>query len=213
MASVPLTEEQVSDGLVILNFEKVGLSDDQFIELCSDNRDFQFELTAQKELLIMTPPGPRTGRRNVGITTNLENWARQDGTGITFANGTLFEFPNGAKRGPDASWVRREKWDNLTDELQEEKIPPLCPDFVVELMSPSDRRPDRFRMLQAKMDEYMANGVRLGWLIDPFQKIVYVYRPGQAVERLQNPSTLHGDPILPGFVFQTSEFWQESSAR
>ena len=212
MASVPFTEEQVSDGLVVLNFEKVGLSDDQFIELCSDNRDFQFELTAQKELVIMTPPGGKTGRRNEEITIGLGNWARQDGTGITFANGTLFHLPNGAKRGPDASWVRLEKWNSLTDE-QQEKIPPFCPDFVVELMSPSDRRPARFRMVQATMDEYIANGAQLGWLIDPFQKIVNVYRPGQAVERLQNPGTLYGDPVLPGSVFQTTELWQESSAR
>jgi Uma2 family endonuclease len=212
MASVPLTEEQVSDDLVILNFEKVGISDDQLIDLCSDNRDFDFELTAQKELLIMTPPGPKTGLRNVAITTDLENWARQDGTGLTFATNTLLHLANGAKRGPDGSWVRLEKWNSLTDE-QQEKIPPLCPDFVVELMSPSDRRPYRFRMVQAKMDEYIANGVQLGWLIDPFQKTVYVYRPGQAVERLENPSTLYGDPVLPGFVFQTTEIWQDSSAR
>jgi Uma2 family endonuclease len=213
MASVPLTEEQVSDDLVILNFEKVGISDDQFIELCSDNRYFQFELTAQKELLIMTPPGPKTGRRNESIMNSLGNFARQDQTGVTFANGTLFQFPNGAKRGPDAAWVRREKWESLTEELQEEKIPLLCPDFVVELMSPSDRGPYRFKMLQPKMEEYIDNGVQLGWLIDPFQKIVYVYRPGQAVERLENPSTLYGDPVLPGFVFQTTEVWQDSSAR
>ena len=157
----------------------------------------------------MTPPGPKTGRRNVGITTNLEIWARKDGTGITFANGTLFHLPNGARRGPDASWVRREKWDSLTDE-QQEKIAPFCPDFVVELMSPSDRRPFRFRMLQAKMDEYMANGAQLGWLIDPFQKQVYVYRRGQAVECLQNPNTLYGDPVLPGFVFEATEVWQSA---
>jgi Uma2 family endonuclease len=207
MASVPLTEEQVTEDLVVLNLEKVGLSDDQFIELCSDNRDFHLELTAQKELLIMTLPGPKTGRRNQTISTDLENWARQDGTGVTFAPSTLFRLPNGAMRAPDASWIRREQWDALTDE-QQEKVPTLCPDFVVELMSPSDRRPVRFRMLQTKMDEYIANGAQLGWLIDPFEKNVYVYRPAKPVECLKNPAALYGDPILPGFVFQITELWQ-----
>jgi len=208
MASVPLTEEQVAEDLVVLNLEKVGLSDDQFFELCSDNRDFHLELTAQKELLIMSPPGGKTGRRNEAITTDLAIWARQDGTGVTFTTGTLFHLPNGAKRAPDGSWVRREKWVALTDE-QQEKIPRLCPDFVVELMSPSDRRPVRFRMVQAKMDEYIANGAQLGWLIDPFQKSVYIYRPGKPVECLKNPATIDGDPILPGFVFQITEVWQQ----
>ena len=207
MASIPLTEEQVAEDLVILNLEKVGLSDDQFVELCSDNRDFQFELTAQKELLIMTPPGPKTGRRNEAITVSLGIWARQNGTGVTFSVGTLFHLPNGAKRGPDASWVRREKWDALSDEEQE-KLLVLIPDFVVELMSPSDKRPVRFKLLQAKMEEYIANGVQLGWLIDPFQKSVYIYRPGQPVEYLSNPTALHGDPVLPGFAFHVDELWQ-----
>ena len=208
MASVPLTEEQVTEELVVLNLEKVGLSDDQFIELCSDNRDLHLELTAQKELLIMPLPGAKTGRRNEIISTNLAIWAKQNGTGVTFAPSTPFHLPNGAKRAPDASWVRLETWDAFTDE-QQEKIPPLCPDFVVELMSPSDRRPVRFRMLREKMDEYIANGAQLGWLIDPFEKNVYIYRPGKAVECLKNPATLYGDPILPGFVFQITEVWQQ----
>jgi len=207
MASVPLTEEQITEDLVVLNFEKVGLSDEQFFDLCGDNRDFQFELTAQKELLIITPPGPHTGRRNEMITFSLGIWSRQNGTGVIFDNGTLFRLPNGAKRGPDASWVRNEKWNALTRDEQENKIPLLCPDFVAELMSPSDRKPYRFRMLQAKMDEYIANGVQLGWLIDPFQMKAFVYRPGQPVECLINPVTLDGDPVLPGFVFQISEVW------
>ena len=206
MASVPLIEEQVAEDFVVLNLEKVGITDEQFVELCADNRELHLELTAQKELVIMPLPGGKTGRRNESITTSLANWARQDGTGVTFATSTPFHFSNGANRAPDASWVRREKWDALTDE-QQEKLPLLCPDFLVELMSPSDRRPVRFRMLQAKMEEYIANGVRLGWLIDPFEKKVYVYRPGKPVECLQNPDTLYGDPVLPGFVYQTTELW------
>jgi Uma2 family endonuclease len=138
MASVHLIEEQVADGLLILSFEKVGLSDDQFIELCADNRELHLEFTAQKELVIMTLPGPKTGRRNLKLSTDLEIWARQDGSGVAFSPLTLFKLPNGAKRAPDASWVKLERWESLTDE-QQEKIPLLCPDFVAELMSPSDK--------------------------------------------------------------------------
>jgi Uma2 family endonuclease len=202
----PLTEEQVADDFFVLNLANVGLTDDQFIELCADNGELHLELTAQKELIIMTLPPPRTGRRHQIICTNLENWARQNGTGLTFGTGTLFGLQNGAKRAPDASWLRREKWDLLTDEEQE-KLPVLCPDFVVELMSRSDRRPVRFRMLQAKMTEYMENGTQLGWLIDPYKKRVYIYRPGQDVECLENPTTIQGDPVLPGFVFDVTAVW------
>ena len=207
MTSVPLTEQQVADDWVVLNLENVALSDEQFIELCADNGELMFELTAQKELVIMTPPGPKTGRRNTVLCTDLEIWARQDGTGITFVPYTIFTHPNGAKRGPDASWVKRERWDAISS-AEQEKLPTLCPDFVAELMSPSDRRPVRFRMLQAKMEEYIANGARLAWMIDPFKKNVYIYRPGQPVEFLENPATLYGDPVLPGFVFNINDLWQ-----
>ena len=206
MARVPLTEQSVAEDWLILNLENVAFSDEQFIELCADNRELCFELTAQKELVIMTPPGPKTGRRHATICTDLEIWSRANGTGITFATDTIFTLPNGAKRGPDASWLRREAWDALTSEEQE-KLPVLCPDFVVEVVSRSDRRPVRFRMLQAKMDEYIANGVRLAWLIDPYKKNVHIYCSGMPVELLNNPATLYGDPVLPGFVFQVSEMW------
>ena len=204
MARVPLTEEQVTDDTVILNVEKVGLSDEQFLELCDDNRDFLFELTAQKELVILTPPGGKTGRRNTRLCYRLESWSEKDGTGITFAPDTIFALPNGAKRGPDASWVRLERWNALSDE-QQEGAPPLCPEFVMELVSKSQK--SRLKMLQAKMAEYIANGAQLGWLIDPFKKNVSIYRPGEPVQCLDNPATIHGDPVLPGFVFPLSEIW------
>jgi Uma2 family endonuclease len=207
MTTIPFTDQEVAGDCLVLNLQNVGFSDEQFVELCRDNDELLFELTARKELVIMTPPGPETGIKNQVISMRLGIWAEKDGTGVTFSANTLFTLPNGAKRGPDACWVRREKWNALTKEEQEEKIPVLRLDFVVELMSPSDRRPYRFRMVQAKMAEYIENGVQLGWLIDPFQKKVYVYRPGQAVECLENPSTLSGDPILPGFVFQITELW------
>jgi Uma2 family endonuclease len=208
MARVPLIEKEITDDCLTLNIEKLGLSDKQFIELCSDNRELHFELSAQQELIIMTLPGAKTGRRNLTICTDLENWARQDGTGITFSPFTPFRLPNGAIRAPDASWLKRERWDALTDE-QQEKLPPLCPDFVLELISSSDRRPFRFKMLQAKMAEYIENGAQLGWLIDPFQKNVYIYRPGEAVEFLERPAALAGNPVLPGFVFETSKIWEQ----
>jgi Uma2 family endonuclease len=208
MASVPLTEQEVAADWLVLNFENVGFSDEQFVALCADNRELHLELTAQKELVIMTLPGGKTGRRNDIICRRLGNWAESDGTGITFSPFTPFVLPNGARRVPDASWLRCEKWDTLTDE-QKEGLPPLCPDFVVELMSPSDRRPVRFRMLQAKMAEYVENGAQLGWLIDPFQKKVYIYRPGEAVQCLESPTTLYGDPVLPGFAFQITDVWQQ----
>src|SRR5436309_12767968 len=158
MARGPLTEEEVIADSLVLNLETVGLSDEQFFQLCLDNRELHLELTAQKELVIMTLPGGKTGRRNTIICNYLENWARQDGTGITFVPLTLFVLPNGAMRAPDASWLRQERWDALTDK-QQESAPPLCPDFVVELTSKSDRR--RLKKLQAKMTEYMDNGAQL----------------------------------------------------
>ena len=154
----------------------------------------------------MTPPGPKTGRRNTTLCTDLEIWSRQNGTGITFAPNTIFLLPNGAKRGPDASWVKLQHWEALTDE-QQEKTAPLCPDFAVELMSPSDKRPVRFRMVQAKMAEYIANGAQLGWLIDPHEKKVYIYRPHADVCCLENPMTVSGEPLLPGFIFNVQRLW------
>src|SRR5947207_4258970 len=162
MASVPLTEQPIAADFVLLNFEKVGLSDEQFVELCSDNRDFHLEFTAQKELVIVTLPGGKTGRRSAIICRRLGNWAEKDGTGVTFGPLTLFALPNGARRAPDASWLKNQRWEALTDE-QQEKLTPVCPDFVLELMSPSDRRPARFKMLQSKMAEYIENGAQLGW--------------------------------------------------
>src|SRR2546427_1758031 len=208
MMSVPLTEQDVSPDWLVLSLQEVRLSDGQFVALCADNRELHLELTAQKELVIMTLPGGKTGRRNDIISRYLANWADKNKSGIMFAPLTLFELPNAAKRAPNASWLRRKRWDALTDE-QKESIPPLCPDFVVELMSPSDRGPVRFRMAQSKMGEYIENGAQLGWLIDPFEKKVYVYRPRKRVQCLESPATLYGDPILSGFVFPISEVWQQ----
>ena len=202
MARVPLTEEQVAAKPLVLNVKNVGLSQEQFFHLCRDNRELRMELSAQKELTIMTLPGGRTSHRNVIITTELTIWARKEGTGLTFDCACLFILPNGANRGPDAAWVRRDRWDALTAEQQEDGVP-LCPDFVIELMSISDR----LNTVKEEMDEYISNGVRLGWLIDPYEKQVHIYRAGQPVQLLDNPATISGDPVLAGFVLNLAEIW------
>ena len=202
MAWVPSTEEQAAANAVVLNLQNSGISQAQFFRLCRDNPGLRMELSAQKELIIMPLPGARTSWRNAIITTELTNWARKNGTGLTFDCACLFILPNGANRAPDAAWVRRKRWDALTPERQENGAP-LCPDFVIELMSISDR----LEVVKEKMDEYIANGARLGWLIDPYQKQVYVYRSRKPVQRVENPVTISGDPVLPGFLFNVAEIW------
>ena len=202
MATTHSTLEQNTSHFLMLNVQSVDLTDEQFYRLCSDNRDLRFELTAQRELLIMSPTGSKTGWRNGKITQHLFNWTELDGTGVGFDSSAGFTLPNGAKRSPDASWVRREVWDALTDEEQDE-FAPICPDFAVELRSPTDSLED----LHEKMREYIANGTRLGWLFDPKNKRVDIYRPNQSVELLENPSSISGDPVLPGFLFDPSEIW------
>ena len=185
-----------------LNVHDTHLTEEQFVLLCQENPDLRIELTAQGELVLMPPTGMETGRCNNRIAYRVTAWSDMDGSGVVFDSSTLFTLGNGAKRSPDVSWVRRERWDALS-EAQRRGFGPLCPDFVVELRSPSDRLAD----LQEKMQEYIANGARLGWLIDPQDKRVYVYRPGQSVEMLDDPPTVSGDPVLPGFVLSVRELW------
>ena len=200
MARVPPVKEQVVPSKLVLNVENVGLTEEQFFRLCSDNRDLFMELTAQKELIIMAPEGLNSSERGTILTTDLTIWARKDGTGIAYGPAAGYKLPNGAIRGPDASWVRRDRLAAFTKE-ELEKFGHLCPDFAAEVMSPSNTLTE----LQEKMSEYIANGARLGWLIDPYDARVYVYRPGHPVECLENPGTISGDPVLPGFVFEVSE--------
>ncbi|MBW4642170.1 MAG: Uma2 family endonuclease [Goleter apudmare HA4340-LM2] len=174
---------------------KIDLSDEQFFQMCQKNRNYRFERTASGEILIMAPSGSETGRRNVKITTQLEIWNSQSSLGEVFDSSTGFKLPNGAERSPDASWVKAEKWNALTPEEQE-RFAPICPDFVVELRSPSDSLKD----LQEKMQEYIANGAQLGWLIDRKNKRVEIYRPGKDVEVLDNPVSLSGENVLPEFT-------------
>jgi len=178
----------------------IELTDEQFFQLCQDNRDFRFERTASGELIIMPPTGSDTGRRNIKITAQLEVWSSQNNLGVAFDSSSGFKLPNGADRSPDASWVKRERWDALTPE-QQERFAPLCPDFVVELRSPSDS----LEKVRQKMREYIDNGARLGWLINPKNQQVEIYRQNQDVEMLKSPATLSGEDVLPGFVLELKQ--------
>ncbi|BAY62076.1 hypothetical protein NIES22_21430 [Calothrix brevissima NIES-22] len=178
------------------------LTDEQFFQLCQANRDLRFERAATGELIIMPPTGGETGNKNARITQKLMNWTDADGTGIAFDSSTCFKLPNGADRSPDASWVKFEKWNTLTQE-QKEKFPPISPDFVIELLSPSDS----LKPAQEKMREYIDNGVHLGLLINRKSRQVEIYRQGQDVEALDSPATLSGEDVLPGFILNLAVIW------
>jgi Uma2 family endonuclease len=187
---------------ITIDVHSVGLTDEQFYKLCQDNRDLRIELTSRGELIIMPPTGSKTGWRNSKLNARIAVWSERDETGITFDSSTGFTLPNGAKRSPDVSWIRIERWEALTEEEQE-GFAPICPDFVAELRSTEDR----LSTLQDKMKEYIENGARLGWLFDPHTRSLFIYRPGQPVEHLQNPETISGDPELPGFMLNVNEIW------
>jgi Uma2 family endonuclease len=174
---------------------KIDLTEEQFWQLCRNNRDYQFELTSTGELQIMPPTGGETGNLNIEIAYQLQGWSRQNNLGKAFDSSTGFKLPNGANRSPDASWIKIERWNALKPE-QQESFPPICPDFVVELRSRTDSLAD----LQAKMREYIQNGASLGWLLDRKNQRVEIYRLNQEVEVLQNPTTLSGEDVLPGFI-------------
>jgi Uma2 family endonuclease len=178
----------------------VCLTDDRFYEFCRLNRELRIERTAAGELFIMAPAGGDSSDRNAEITFQLRLWARRDGTGRTFDSSGGFRLPSGAVRSPDASWVSNARLAVLTDE-QRRKFIPLCPDFVVELRSSSDSLP----VLQGKMAEYIDNGARLGWLIDPPGGQVLVYRPDSPPERLEKPARVSADSVLPGFRLEMDE--------
>jgi Uma2 family endonuclease len=180
----------------------IEMNDQQFFEFCQINRELRIERTAEGDLLIMPPAGGRSGHRNARLTTQFGVWAEREGSGLVFDSSTGFHLPNGADRSPDVAWVRRERLAMLTDE-EKEKFLPLCPDFALELRSPSDTR----RNLKAKMKEYLDNGTRLGWLIDAIERRVDVYRPDGPVEGLEGIETLSGDPVLPGFVLDLRKIW------
>jgi Uma2 family endonuclease len=177
----------------------IELTDEQFFQLCQNNRDLRLERTKEGELIIMPPTGWESGNRNGRMTQHLFNWADADGTGLAFDSSTGFKLPNGANRSPDASWVKRERLAALNPDPT--RFLPIAPDFAAELRSANDS----LRKLQEKMQEYIDNGVLLGWLIDPQNQRVEIYRPGREVEVLQSPASLSGEDVLPGFVLDLAQ--------
>lgn len=180
----------------------VQMTNEQFYEFCQANGDLRIERTANGEVIIMPPAFSDTGNRNFNIAAQLGYWTEQDGTGIGFDSSTGFTQPNGAMRFPDASWIELERWNALTD-AQKASFAPICPSFVIELRSLSDR----LIKLQDKMQEYIDNGASLGWLIDRQNRKVYIYRTNREVEILENPEAVTGNPELPGFVLRMAKIW------
>lgn len=180
----------------------IKLTREQFYQLCAENSDLKLERNAQGELIIVPPTGGETGKSNSTINAQIWFWNDQNQLGEVFDSSTGFTLPNGADRSPDVSWVEKSRWEALTQE-QREKFLPLCPDFVIEIMSPSDT----LKKVQDKMDEYMKNGCRLGWLINRTKQEVEIYRPGQEVEVLKLPQTLSGENVLSGFVLNLQRIW------
>ncbi|PSP11088.1 MAG: hypothetical protein BRC50_12655 [Cyanobacteria bacterium SW_11_48_12] len=181
----------------------VELTKEEFYQLCQQNSDLRLERNAQGEIIIMPPTGGETGKRNSILLVQLWLWNEQTQLGEVFDSSTGFSLPKGGDRSPDISWVKKSKWEALTPQ-QKEKFVPLCPDFLIELISPSDN----LKNTQDKMQEYLNNGNRLGWLINRQQKQVEIYRPEQAVETLQSPPNLSGEDVLPGFTLNLQRIWE-----
>lgn len=191
-----------NDHLVLQISPVWEMSADSFFDFCQLNSHLHIERTATGKLIIMSPAGSETGNRNFKLIQQLANWTDRDGSGIGFDSSAGFALPNGSTRSPDASWIKLTKWNSLSAQ-QKTKFAPICPDFVVELRSPSDN----LKMLQDKMQEYIDNGVSLGWLIDRTTRQVYIYTPDSEVKSLDNPQTISGEPILSGFVLDLTKIW------
>lgn len=189
---------------LVLHFSPLlkQMSEEEFYEFCRLNPDLSLELTSEGDLIIMPPTGGKSGARNATLGARLTTWALENKSGKAFDSSTVFALPSGAKRSPDFAWVKNERWEALTEDEQE-RFPPLCPDFVVELRS----RTDTLKNLREKMEEYMANGAQLGWLIDPLERKAHVYRPSAPVEELNNPQTISGEPLLRGLELDLQEIW------
>ena len=186
-----------------INFDAiVQITDEHFEQLCWTNPDVKFERTAKGELVIVAPTGCETGSYNSELNADFVIWNRQTKLGVVFDSSTCFKLPNEALRSPDVAWVKQDRWDTLTS-AQKAKFSPIAPDFVLELMSPSDYLSDA----QAKMREYIENGVQLGWLLDRKTRTVEIYRPNLSVEILASPETLSGEAILPGFTLNVRSLW------
>lgn len=180
----------------------IEMSDDQFFDFCQLNNDLRIERNADGEIIIMPPTGWETGDKNAEITTQLRNWTKQDGRGKSADSSAGYKMPNGAIMSPDASWILKERLEKVSPDKRRKYLP-LAPDFVIELRSESDALSN----LKEKMQEYIANGVSLGWLIDPASKQVYVYRPNSEIEISENLTEISGEPILKDFTMNLKEIW------
>ncbi len=184
------------------NNKRMKFTDDEFWEFCRQNDEMRIEMTKEGDVIIMPPTGSETGDRNAEITMQLRFWAKKDKQGKSYDSSTGFKLPNGATLSPDASWIQKERIEKFTAK-ERERFLPLCPDFVLELRSTSDSLKDS----KTKMREYIENGARLGWLIDPKDKQVYVYRPNSEAEILDNPKTVSGEDVLQDFELDLTEIW------
>lgn len=196
---------QAMQPMVLHQLPELRMSDQQFYQFCQDNPTWRIERNAAGEIVVLFPTGGETGAQNFDLVGQIGIWAKRDGRGKGFDSSTGFRLPNGAVRSPDVAWVQKARWEALSP-ADRQGFPGLCPDFVLELRSPTDL----LSTLQDKMQEYLENGAQLGWLIDPIEGQVWVYRPGQATTVLQTPPNLAGDPVLVGFVLDLQDFWHGS---
>ena len=178
------------------------MSDEELMRFCAANETLRVEREPNGEILVMTPAGAKTGKMNIRISRLLDEWAEGDGRGVAFDSSTGFTLPDGSMRNPDGAWMLAERWNALSDEDQG-RFAPVCPDFVIELRSPSDRLSD----LQAKMEQWIANGAEVAWLIDPTEKTAIIYRPGAEPERVVDPSSVQGTGPIAGFELVMSRVW------
>lgn len=189
---------------LVFDLSRVNLTDEQFYQMCISNPEIPLERNAQGALIVMSPVGGDSGSRELEFGIDLGNWNRRLKQGKVFSSSTVFKLPGGGERSPDAAWLKLSRWQALTLE-QRQKFPPIAPDFVMELRS----RTDRLAVLQAKMQEYMDSGVRLGWMFNPQDQQVEIYRQGQSEEVRQLPTTLSGESVLTGFVLEVKQFEEE----
>ena len=197
-----VVEDFESMAPVILNPHRVPMTDEEFVAFCQQYEDCSVECTAEGEIVIMPPNYSRTGERNLEIGAQLLIWTKKDGRGRAYDPSAGFRLPNGARRSPDACWIRKDRIAELPKE-QQEGFYHLCPDFVIELRSSTDR----MKRLKAKMEEYIANGAELGWLIDPEERSVWIYRPGRPAECVANPERILGEGPVAGFVLELADIW------
>ncbi len=184
-----------------LNLATTQLSDEQFYQFCLANPDLRVELTPNQELILMAPVGGDSGNHEIELGSDLVFWNRQTGLGKVFSSSTIFRLPGGGRRSPDAAWVELSRWNSLTP-TERAKFPPIAPDFVLELRSASDD----LAPLQAKMQEYLLSGVQLGWLFNPQDQQIEIYRPNQPTETRSLPTQLSGESVLLGFTLTVPRF-------